>query len=90
MERPPGGLPEVVSIEERKRLPRKIRDDFLSGTRPFRGAAFHEPLKTIRAVFAGEVAIALAHAFIPSEGGVLAYFPAGVTSEQIGCFPWCR
>jgi len=69
------------ALVRRQGLLREVRNDLLSGTRSFRSAAFHEPLKTVRAVFAGEVAIALAHAFKPREGSVLAYLPAGVTAE---------
>jgi hypothetical protein len=65
-------------------------DDFEGCTHPFRGAAFHEALEILRAMFTGEVDGALGHAFITAEGSVLPDLPIGIGTEEVLIDDGCR
>lgn len=69
---------------------RQVGEDLLRSAGTFLRGAFHEPLEALRAMFAGKMAIALAHSFIAAEFRVLTDLPASVTAEKMRCLPRCR
>jgi len=61
-----------------------IAEYLLGGALTFARAAFHITLEVVRAMFAREMDVPLAHFFIARDRGVLADQPAGVTAAQVG------